>query len=114
MNSADPDREARLERQVAYLLQHLGVDPDVAAGQPGGSSFGSAAGIFGSAPVPAPGFGPVPAAPAPAAGGYSPELMAAIQRGRMIEAIKIYRDLTGASLREAKSTVEAIARGCQQ
>jgi ribosomal protein L7/L12 len=40
--------------------------------------------------------------------------MAAIQRGRMIEAIKIYRDLTGASLREAKSAVEAIARGGQQ
>lgn len=36
MNSADPDRAARLERQVAYLLQHLGIDPDVAAGQPGG------------------------------------------------------------------------------
>ncbi|HEY1641400.1 MAG TPA: hypothetical protein VGG35_11980 [Streptosporangiaceae bacterium] len=39
--------------------------------------------------------------------------MAAIQRGRMIEAIKIYRDLTGTSLREAKSAVEVIARGGQ-
>ena len=101
MNAADPDRVARLERQVAYLLQHLRIDPDVAAGGPGGSSFGSPADIFGPASVPAP-------------AGYSPELMAAIQRGRMIEAIKIYRDLTGASLREAKSAVEAIARGGQQ
>jgi hypothetical protein len=112
MNTADPDRVARLERQVAYLLQHLRIDPDVAAGGPGGSSFGSPADIFGPASVPAPGFGSAPATPAPA--GYSPELMAAIQRGRMIEAIKIYRDLTGASLREAKSAVEAIARGGQQ
>jgi hypothetical protein len=60
MNSADPDHVARLERQVTYLLQHLGIDPDVAAGQPGGSSFGSPAHIFGSAPVPVSGFGPPP------------------------------------------------------
>jgi hypothetical protein len=32
MNSAEPARIERLERQVAYLLRHLGIDPDVAAG----------------------------------------------------------------------------------
>jgi ribosomal protein L7/L12 len=47
-----------------------------------------------------------PASPSP----YPPELLAAIQRGKMIEAIKIYRTTTGASLREAKAAVEAIAR----
>jgi ribosomal protein L7/L12 len=81
--TADPDRIGRLERQVAYLLQHLGIDPEVAAGQPAGSTFGS------------------------------PELLDAIQRGKLINAIKIYRELTGASLSQAKSAVEKIARGGQ-
>jgi len=43
----------------------------------------------------------------------SAELTAAIQRGKMIEAIKIYRQVTGAGLREARAAVEAIARGAQ-
>jgi len=43
----------------------------------------------------------------------SAELTAAIQRGKMIEAIKIYRQVTGAGLREAMAAVEGIARGAQ-
>jgi hypothetical protein len=35
----------------------------------------------------------------------------ALQRGKTIEAIKIYRGATGASLKEAKDAVEAMARG---
>lgn len=110
MNTPEPARLARLERQVAYLLQHLGIDPEVAAGA-SGSTFGSPGDIFGQ-PVPAPGpvgfSDPAPAAPA---SPYPPELLVALQRGRMIEAIKIYRQVTGASLKEAKDACEAMARG---
>jgi hypothetical protein len=114
MIPADPDRTGRLERQVAYLLQHLGIDPEVAAGQPGGSTFGSPGDIFGAVPGSPPAFGTAaPAAPAAASGGYPPELLDAIQQGKLINAIKIYRGLTGASLSEAKSAVEKIARGGQ-
>jgi len=35
----------------------------------------------------------------------------AIQRGRKIEAIKLYRQATGVGLKEAKDTVEAAERG---
>lgn len=37
----------------------------------------------------------------------SPAIRQAIQDGRKIEAIKLYRDETGAGLREAKETIEA-------
>jgi hypothetical protein len=54
VNSAEPARVERLERQVAYLLRHLGIDPDLASEPAGpGSSFGSAAGIFGAPAAPA-------------------------------------------------------------
>ncbi|HEX3492215.1 MAG TPA: hypothetical protein VHU92_22910 [Streptosporangiaceae bacterium] len=112
MNTPEAARLARVERQVAYLLQHLGIDPEVAAGSAAsGSTFGSPGDTFGQL-VPAP--GPVGfSAPAPAspASHYPPELLAALQRGRMIEAIKIYREVTGASLKEAKSACEALAKG---
>ena len=36
-----------------------------------------------------------------------PEVRGLIQAGRKIEAIKKYRELTGAGLKEAKDTVEA-------
>jgi len=112
MSTPESARLARVERQVAYLLQHLGIDPEVAAGAAAtGSTFGSPGDIFGQ-PVPAPGpvgFGDP--APGPPASPYSPELLAALQRGRMIEAIKIYRQETGASLTEAKAACEALTRG---
>jgi hypothetical protein len=122
MTSADFDRIGRLERQVAYLLRHLGIDPDAAAGQPAGSAFGSPADIFSEVPGGSAGFAAAPAAagpgmvsgaPAAPAGGYPPEFLDAIQRGKLINAIKIYRQLTGGSLIEAKSAVERIARGEQ-
>jgi ribosomal protein L7/L12 len=49
---------------------------------------------------------------APAAAGqqYPPALIAALDRGKIIEAIKIYREWTGQGLREAKEAVEALAR----
>jgi hypothetical protein len=36
MTSADLARVERLERQVAYLLQHPGIDPELAASEPSG------------------------------------------------------------------------------
>jgi ribosomal protein L7/L12 len=112
MDAHEWARIDRLERQVAYLLNHLEIAPDVAAGQPGAfgtapaSTFGSAADIFG-APAAAPPPGPAAGAAGPA---YPPALLAALDRGKIIEAIKVYREWTGQGLREAKEAVEALAR----
>ena len=38
-------------------------------------------------------------------------VIALVREGRKIEAIKLYRDLTGAGLKEAKDAVEALERG---
>jgi hypothetical protein len=106
MDPSELARLARLEAQVAYLLQHLEIDPDQAAlGAPGGSSvFGAPSDIFGGVS----GFTP---AVTPAADPYPPGVLAAIQNGRMIEAIKIYRSVTGVGLKEAKDACQAIADG---
>ena len=40
--------------------------------------------------------------------GLSPQVLEALRRGNKIEAIKIYRELTGVGLAEAKQAVEAI------
>jgi hypothetical protein len=117
MRAMNPDELARLtrvERQVAYILRHLEIDPELAAGFPAaGSTFGSPADIF-TSPAP-PGVGAAAGLPGPpdplTASPYPPALLNAIQRGKMIDAIKIYRETTGASLRDAKAAVEAIARG---
>jgi ribosomal protein L7/L12 len=45
-----------------------------------------------------------------AGGALPPNFYAALQKGKTVEAIKIYRDATGASLVTAKNAVEAIAR----
>jgi ribosomal protein L7/L12 len=95
----DPDFEyriARLEVQVRQILQHLGLPADGAAG----AGF-DASPMPGAVPGPA-GYGP--SAPVP------PEIAAALQSGKMIQAIKIYRGLTGMGLKEAKTAVEAMAR----
>lgn len=39
-----------------------------------------------------------------------PQVVTELEGGRKIEAIKVYRDLTGAGLKEAKDAVEAMAR----
>lgn len=39
------------------------------------------------------------------------EIMTEIHDGRLIQAIKMYRDSTGASLKEAKDTIDAAAKG---
>jgi hypothetical protein len=40
-----------------------------------------------------------------------PEIMELLRQGKKIEAIKLYRETTGAGLAEAKSRVEGIERG---
>ncbi len=47
--------------------------------------------------------------PGPAGAAVPPELVSALQRGKLIEAIKIYRSMTGLGLAEAKAAVEGMA-----
>ncbi len=42
------------------------------------------------------------------ASGVDPRLVAAIRKGNMIEAIKVYRELANVGLAEAKTAVEAM------
>jgi hypothetical protein len=140
MNSDELARLARMERQVAFLFQHFGLDPAAADGISAApaSGFGltpadtyriSPAETF-SAPVtagyaaqpatgyaaqPAPGFPATPPAGyagpgAPNDPGASPAVLAAIASGKLIVAIKLYRELTGMGLKEAKHAVEALQR----
>jgi hypothetical protein len=140
MNSDELGRLARVERQVAFLFRHFGLDPAAADGTSAApaSGFGltpadtfgispaetfSAPVTAGYAPPPAPGYAAQPAAgfPAPPPAGYaapgtagdpgaSPAVLAAIASGKLIVAIKLYRELTGMGLKEAKQAVEAIQR----
>jgi len=82
MDSYDAERIARLESQVAELYRHLGLTP-------------------GAEPMDA------------GTGGLmlTPAFYAALQEGKMIHAIKIYREVTGVGLKEAKEAVDAMARG---
>ena len=41
---------------------------------------------------------------------YSDEVLAAVQRGHKIEAIKILREETGLGLKEAKEAIDALSR----
>ncbi|MGO8960381.1 MAG: hypothetical protein ACLQFR_23870 [Streptosporangiaceae bacterium] len=103
MQPDDEARLVRLERQVSYLVHYLGIDPELAAGA--ASVSGSPAEIFGSPASPA------AEPPTPMTGvTIPPQLAAALQGGKMIEAIKIYRGMTGTGLNEAKTAVEAMAR----
>ena len=68
-------RIRRLEEQVAYLYQHLGVT--------------------------APGAG---------ATSQDAELLALVDDGKKIHAIKRYRELTGVGLKEAHDAVEELER----
>src|SRR5271165_2766485 len=99
MRQEDYLRLARLESQVSYLLAHLGIDPETAA-----AGDWSAAGPIGSGPLPGDTFDPMPR-PGPIAGpmpgaDIPAALASALQRGKMIEAIKIYREMTGLGLKE--------------
>jgi large subunit ribosomal protein L7/L12 len=45
----------------------------------------------------------------PVVDSWEPEIVALMEQGRKIEAIKLYREKTGVGLKEAKDAVEAIA-----
>lgn len=51
------------------------------------------------------------AAPAAVDGDLSDTIRALVRAGRMIDAIKLYRERTGAGLKDAKDAVDAIAAG---
>jgi hypothetical protein len=109
MQADDDDvRLAKLESQVAYLLAYLGIDPATA-----GSDW-SVAGPTASGPLPGDFFDPMPRPGPPAgplpAGAIPPQVANAVQRGKLIQAIKIYREMTGLSLKDAKAAVEGMAR----
>lgn len=103
MDSFDAERLIRLERQVARLYQHLGLNPDddgpfgapPAWGQPINDA------VPGAAPQ---AYSPYSGIPLP------PAFDEAIRQGKIINAIKIYRQVTGAGLKEAKDACEDIAR----
>ena len=100
MDSFDAQRIARLEFQVAYLYRHLGLDPEAAANP---APFG------GSAPSPF-----ADAVPAefrtPAGPVLPPAFDDALRQGKLIVAIKMYREATGLGLAEAKAAVDEIVR----
>lgn len=89
-------RFAAIEEQLVRISQHLGVPcpafPSTAfmqANQPAGS------------PMAAPSGGP----PVPA---YQLEVMALMRAGNKLQAIKVFREATGAGLREAMDAVERL------
>ncbi len=106
MTFGEHDRVTRLERQVSYLLQHLGIDPEQAAGAaPPGSVFASPADVFGAPQAcEAPSGSPI------GGGQYPPELVSLVQQRKLIPAIKMYREMTGIGLKEAKDAVDALDR----
>jgi large subunit ribosomal protein L7/L12 len=78
----EAERIARLERQVRFLLRYVGVDPELAAADD--TSW--------------------QADPQPAAA--SPEIVALVRAGKPIQAIKVYRQMTGAGLKESKDVID--------
>jgi hypothetical protein len=92
------ERIARLESQVNYLLNYMELDPDITAS--------------GVTPFPRSGgeMPPMPQVGRPPGDLLPPDFYDFLRRGKLINAIKVYRDVTGAPLREAKAAVEAMAR----
>ena len=81
-------RIAELERKVSELYKRLGQAEPAFGG--GGLTFASDA-------------------PASTAAEEDPRLLALIDGGQAIQAVKLYRELTGAGLAESNDAVERIA-----
>lgn len=81
----DAERIDRLERQVQYLLRYVGVDPEIAADESAALRAGP-----------------------PFAAAFSPEIVALVGKGKPIQAIKLYRQITGASLKESKDAIDSL------
>jgi hypothetical protein len=102
MHNDETERIARLERKVDYLISYLGIDPaHIAEGVlPAGRPAGWLAGGGGLDVAPADELADAALGP----------VYDAVRRRKTLEAIKLYRQLTGAGLAEAKSAVESMAR----
>lgn len=80
-------RIAALERKVAELYEHLGrAEPEFGGG---GLTFASDQ-------------------PASVSASEDPRVLELIDTGKRIQAVKLYRELTGAGLKESADAVEAI------
>ena len=79
-------RIAELERKVAELYERLGQAEPL-------SGFGG-------------GF----SEPAPSGAGEDPRVIELLQAGNQIAAIKLYRELTGVGLKQAKDAVDGISK----
>jgi hypothetical protein len=102
MDLETAQRIERLEYQVAVLCRHLGIDP----------ADGLLAPPAGLAP---PSAGPLPPTPQDAVpAGADPRLPREfydfVAQGKKIQAIKVYREVTGVGLKQAKDFVDAFAR----
>jgi hypothetical protein len=86
-----------IEQYLAGLGQVAGYRYTPFGAVPGDPSYGAAA-SFGQATAGPGGMPPVP-----------PELVAMAQSGKAIQAIKLYRDMTGVSLKDAKYAVDQAA-----
>jgi len=85
----DDERIDRLERQVRYVMRYIGVDAEVAAADDTAADDAA----FGAGPLPA---------------SASPEIVALVRIGKPIQAIKLYRQMTGAGLKEAKDAIDRL------
>jgi hypothetical protein len=108
MDFETAQRIERLEQQVALLYQHLGLN--------GSEEYQPPAPFLPPPPVPGEpqdmivGYpGTLPGQPQYADPRLPAEFYVALQSGKMIPAIKIYREATGVGLKEAKDQVEAMA-----
>lgn len=88
-------RFAAIEEQLVRISQHLGVPCP---------AFPSTA-FMQSAPTGTPMAAPTGGPPMPA---YQLEVIALMRAGKKIEAIKVFREATGAGLREAMDAVERL------
>lgn len=95
MDLETAQRIERLEYVVGVLCRHLELDPDALLGAPTGSGA-----IADAVP---PGY---PAPTRPGGPALPAEFYALVRQGRKIQAIKIYRQLTGVGLKEAKDFVD--------
>ena len=85
-------RIAELERKVSELYKRLGqAEPDFGGG---GLTFASDQ-------------------PASVTAAEDPRVLAAVESGHEIQAVQLYRELTGVGLKEAKDAVESISAGLQ-
>jgi ribosomal protein L7/L12 len=98
-----------LTDRIIRIEQHLASTGFQAASQANvQDSFGAAPASFGAQES----FSGTPGQPGPTGSGVPADLIALARAGKLIVAIKQYKDMTGVSLKEAKDAIEvALSRG---